>query len=76
MIEYKAVIILNFPFNNFFQKRDENLMLLLPAYFILAEAYISDKNTEEKEVRLKSAEDFLFGAYVAYTKHKDLMSGE
>ncbi len=51
-------------------------MLLLPAYFILAEAYISDKNTEEKEVRLKSAEDFLFGAYVAYTKHRDLMSGE
>ena len=51
-------------------------MLLLPAYFVLAEAYISDKNNEEKEIRLKNAEDFLFGAYVALTKHNDMMSGE
>jgi len=52
-------------------------MILLPAYFILAEAYISDKNTsEEREVRLKSAENFLFGAYVAFTRYKDKMSGE
>ena len=52
-------------------------MILLPAYFILAEAYISDKNTsEEREVRLKSAENFLFGAYVAFTRYNDKMSAE
>jgi len=47
-------------------------MLLMPAYFVLAEAYISDKNTsEEKEDRLKRAEDVLFAAYMAIINNKD-----
>jgi hypothetical protein len=53
-------------------KREGIEMLLMPAYFVLAEAYISDKNTsEEKEDRLKRAEDVLFAAYMAIVKNKD-----
>ena len=53
-------------------KREGIEMLLMPAYFVLAEAYISDKNTsEEKEDRLKRAEDVLFAAYMAIINNKD-----
>jgi len=50
-------------------KNEENDMVIMPAYFVLAEAYISDDHkSEERSSRLKRAEDFLFVAFCAYIK--------
>ena len=51
-------------------------MHLMPAYFVMAEAKISDLNQDDRTERLKDAEDYLFAAYCNFIKYKEDMPAE